>query len=260
MQDVRTGLAVLPPPVSGILFRGMDGMSEELTYEELIAPVRERMMRIVWRIVRDPDEAEDTMQEILTVIWKKPDGFSDRPSPPALVLKICVDRAVDALRRRQRQRRFVDPQILDRLPASESGDGWEGKETEAMVREAISRLPRKQAVAVLLRVRLKAYFRRPGFVNVSTADGTRPGPNRRTAATGSPSLSAEHPKHPGAGLRSTPAPPCPSAWKRSRARAKGSRPFSAGFPGLDLGALSSPGDLCRVQRRRNPEEQRRYLK
>jgi RNA polymerase sigma-70 factor (ECF subfamily) len=152
MEVVRTGLATLPSPATEIFFRRMDGMREELTYERLIAPIRERMMRIIWRIVRDPDEAEDTMQEVLTLIWKKLDRFSGHPNPHALVLKICVNTAIDTLRRRHRHRRFVDPQILDRLPASESGDGWECKETEAMVREAIGRLPRKQAAAVLLRV------------------------------------------------------------------------------------------------------------
>jgi hypothetical protein len=30
----------------------MDGMKERLGYEELIDQVRERMMRIIWRIVR----------------------------------------------------------------------------------------------------------------------------------------------------------------------------------------------------------------
>ena len=38
----------------------MDGMKESLSYEELIEPVRERMMRTIWRVVRHPEEAEDT--------------------------------------------------------------------------------------------------------------------------------------------------------------------------------------------------------
>jgi len=126
-------------------------MRERLTYEELVAPVRERMMRIIWRIVRNPDEAEDTMQEVLTLVWKKLDRISRHPYPQALVLRICVNSAVDALRKQRRERRFVDSQILDRLPASDS-DGWEQRETEAMIREAIGRLSRNQAAAVLMRI------------------------------------------------------------------------------------------------------------
>ena len=150
MEVVRAG-AALSSPAWGILCAGLDGMRERLTYEELVAPVRERMMRIIWRIVRNPDEAEDTMQEVLTLVWKKLDRISRHPYPQALVLRICVNSAVDALRKQRRERRFVDSQILDLLPASDS-DGWEQRETEAMIREAIGRLSRNQAAAVLMRI------------------------------------------------------------------------------------------------------------
>jgi len=152
MEDVGIGLAALPSPARETFFQGLDRMRERVSYEELIAPVRERMMRIIWRIVRDPDEAEDTMQEVLTLIWKKLDRFSAHPNPQALVMRICVNAAVDALRRQRRDRRFVDPRVLDRLPGPKPSDGWERKETEIKVKEAIGRLPRKQAEAVLLRV------------------------------------------------------------------------------------------------------------
>lgn len=152
MEDVGIELPDLPSPGRELFFQGLDGMTENVSYEELIAPVRERMMRIIWRIVRDPDEAEDTMQEALTLIWKKLDRFSGHPNPQALVIRICVNAAVDALRRQRRHRRFVDARVLDRLPAPKSSDGWERKETEIKVREAIGRLPRKQAAAILLRV------------------------------------------------------------------------------------------------------------
>ena len=33
--------------------------NETLSYEELIGPVETQMMRSIWRIVRDPQEAED---------------------------------------------------------------------------------------------------------------------------------------------------------------------------------------------------------
>ena len=34
-------------------------------YERLIAPIEARMMRAVWRISRDPNDAEDAFQEAL---------------------------------------------------------------------------------------------------------------------------------------------------------------------------------------------------
>jgi len=150
MEDVQA-VAARTSPAWKILSAGWDGMRERLTYEELLAPVQERMMRIIWRIVRHPDEAEDTMQEVLALIWKKRDRISRHPHPQALVLRICINAAIDALRKERRGRRFVDPQMLDRLPGPDS-DGWEQKETEARIREAIGRLPRNQSAAVVMRI------------------------------------------------------------------------------------------------------------
>jgi len=150
MEDIRAG-AALSSRTWKILYAGLDGMRERLTYEELVAPVRERMMRIVWRIVRNPDEAEDTMQEVLTLVWKKLDRISRHPCPQALVMRICVDAAIDALRKQRRERRFVDSGILDRLPAPDS-NGWEQREIESKIREAVGRLPRNQAAAVVMRI------------------------------------------------------------------------------------------------------------
>lgn len=150
MEDVQAA-AERPSPAWKILNPELGGVRERLTYEELLAPVQDRMMRIIWRIVRNPDEAEDTMQEVLALIWKKLDRISGHPNPQALVMKICVNAAVDALRKQRRVRSFVDPQVLDRLPAPDA-DGGEQKEAEARIREAIGRLPRNQSAAVVMRI------------------------------------------------------------------------------------------------------------
>ena len=151
MEDVRVQAASYSP-ASAIFFLGMDGMKERLGYEELIDPVRERMMRIIWRVVRHPEEVEDTMQEVLTIIWKKRDRIFRHPNPQALVLKICVNAAVDTLRKQRRAGRSVDSEIIGRLPDPVAGSERNQAETEGMVKRAIGRLPRKQAVAVVMRV------------------------------------------------------------------------------------------------------------
>jgi RNA polymerase sigma-70 factor (ECF subfamily) len=130
----------------------MDGMREKLSYEELIDPVRERMMRVIWRIVRHPEEAEDTMQEALTIIWRKRDRIIRHPNPQALVLRICINSAVDALRKRRRADHFVGSEVIDRLPDAATRNGFAQVETEEAVNRAVGRLPRKQAVAVVMRI------------------------------------------------------------------------------------------------------------
>jgi DNA-directed RNA polymerase specialized sigma24 family protein len=46
------------------------GKSDEL-YERLISPIEKRMIGIVARIVRDPEDAADVFQDVLALIWAK---------------------------------------------------------------------------------------------------------------------------------------------------------------------------------------------
>ena len=127
-------------------------MKESLSYEELIGPVRERMMRTIWRVVRHPEEAEDTMQQVLTIIWKKRNRVFRHPNPQALVLRICANAAVDALRKRRRAVRFAGSAVVDRLPDKAGGSGRDRAEMEKEVRKAVARLPKNQATAIIMRV------------------------------------------------------------------------------------------------------------
>jgi RNA polymerase sigma-70 factor (ECF subfamily) len=126
-------------------------MREQQAFVELVDPIRTRMMRLVWRIVRNPDRAEDALQEALAVIWKKLDRIVAHPNPTALALRICTNCAIDSLRRQRRWLRFAGSDAADRLAAPEPGD-WLPGEIEAEVRRAVGRLPRNQATAVVLRI------------------------------------------------------------------------------------------------------------
>ena len=58
--------------------RGSLVSDDRTIYDELIAPMEAAMMRSIWRIVRNVDLAEDTLQDALAIIWKK--RFADLPS------------------------------------------------------------------------------------------------------------------------------------------------------------------------------------
>jgi RNA polymerase sigma-70 factor (ECF subfamily) len=112
------------------------------------------MMRSIWRIVRHPEAAEDTLQEALTIIWKKMGRIRRHPNPQALILKICVNAAYDTLRRSRRIRQNEKYAEIQELPADPDSNGLrrlEKKNVEAEILKAIRRLPRKQALAVLMR-------------------------------------------------------------------------------------------------------------
>jgi RNA polymerase sigma-70 factor (ECF subfamily) len=124
-------------------------------YEQLIAPIEAQMMRVIWRIVRNADDAEDALQDALTVVWKRFDRIQRHPSPQALILRICLDAAVDLLRKRLKQQRREVSHALDGAwsdPGPSPADCARANEQRDRVVQAISRLPRNQARAVLLRI------------------------------------------------------------------------------------------------------------
>jgi RNA polymerase sigma-70 factor (ECF subfamily) len=111
------------------------------------------MIRSIWRIVRNPQDAEDAMQDALLTITKRWDRVSGHPNPQSLVLKICIDAAYSVTRRRIRNRRTGvlsdmagEPACSARSPAEEMA----GMEQYIEIVSAIHRLSRQQACAMLM--------------------------------------------------------------------------------------------------------------
>lgn len=123
-------------------------------YDTLVRPIENQMIRSVWRIVRDPNEADDAFQEATTTIWKRLGRIRRHPNPRALILKICTDAAHDVLRSRLRQARtqeHVDIIVDIPDPAPSAAQRLMNHETQAEIFQAIGQLSPKQGTAVLMR-------------------------------------------------------------------------------------------------------------
>jgi DNA-directed RNA polymerase specialized sigma24 family protein len=44
---------------------------EPLSFDALVRPIEDQMLRSIWRITRAAEDAEDALQEALTVIWRR---------------------------------------------------------------------------------------------------------------------------------------------------------------------------------------------
>lgn len=112
------------------------------------------MMRTVARLVRDADDAADAFQNVLTMIWRDLERIDRHPNPHGYILRMCVSASYDILRKRSRGRRRVA--ILEtRARYSTKPEALEtcaARELERLVLEAVMRLPRQQAQAILLQV------------------------------------------------------------------------------------------------------------
>src|SRR5271157_4416814 len=128
-----------------------NGQQQE--YEQLIAPIEDRMMRAVWRISRDPDDAEDAFQEALLTVWKRWDRVRKHLNPHALVLHICINAAHDVLRRKVRRGKWLEAGALpEDIPDSSASalQDISGAERRAQVLRAIGLLSKNQARAILM--------------------------------------------------------------------------------------------------------------
>lgn len=129
--------------------------TREFDYDVIVRPIEDRMMRSIWRIVRRREAAEDALQDALALIWKKRDIVARHPKPEALILRIAVSAAYDAVRKSQRRLLHEIPGLPDERvddPAPSVGKEIEDRDLRAAILGAIGRLPKRQATAVLLRI------------------------------------------------------------------------------------------------------------
>jgi RNA polymerase sigma-70 factor (ECF subfamily) len=124
------------------------------SYDALIRPIEEQMMRSIWRITGLAEDAEDALQESLTIIWKRRARIERHPCPRALILRICVHCACDVLRARlrrgAREKTVADPDA----PHSKDSPAGERLDKEGLrndILRALVRLPDRQAAAVVMR-------------------------------------------------------------------------------------------------------------
>ncbi len=124
-------------------------------YGTFIEPIEDRMIRCVWRITRNAQDAEDAIQTALMAVWEHRHRVVRHAAPPALILKMCADAACSVARRRARDRRRTAPHD----PVDDPVDGARSPWIELARRElsdellaAVHRLSQRQAVAIALRV------------------------------------------------------------------------------------------------------------
>lgn len=130
----------------------MTGPYEE--YERIIRPIEAQMVRSIWGVTRDADDAEEAFQEALTNVWRRWGRIRRHPNPHALVLRICINAAYDHLRKKLRRRKREALAGVETEVASTAtpADAMVRREQESAILRAIGRLSRNQATAVLMRL------------------------------------------------------------------------------------------------------------
>jgi RNA polymerase sigma-70 factor (ECF subfamily) len=71
------------------------------TFSTLAASVRDRLYRLALRMTGDGGEAEDVVQDVLLSGWQRRDEIVRLDNPPAWLMRMTHNRAIDRLRSRK---------------------------------------------------------------------------------------------------------------------------------------------------------------
>jgi len=127
----------------------------ENTFEAFIKSVEPYLLNAIWRIMENSDLCKDVLQETLIAIWKNFQKIRQHPNPRAMVIKISANKAYDSLRKYNRQsriRNLMHPNSESLIVNFEGGKRIEAEEIRREIINYLSRLSKKQAIAIYMRV------------------------------------------------------------------------------------------------------------
>ena len=113
------------------------------------------MVNSIWKIVRNPEDTEDVLQNVLLRIMKKSSAIRKHPNPTALILRMCINSALDWRRKSMGGNGLANPsRLVENLRSSILSPSEQVllRERQDQVMNAIRALPSRQGEALILRV------------------------------------------------------------------------------------------------------------
>ncbi len=121
-------------------------------FAAIVEQYRQMVWRVALRMLGDPDEAEDAVQETFIRAWKALPGFDRRYSPATWLGTIAARLCCDILRKRSAHRKFETDVVWTnaRERAEDPESGSLARELEARLRRVIQTLSPMQRTAFVL--------------------------------------------------------------------------------------------------------------
>lgn len=142
-----------PQPEAALLGRVANG--DTRAFDELYTRWSPMLYGLVCKILNDPLEAEDALQEGFVHIWNKAATYNAaRSSPTTWAYMIFRNRAIDRLRARERRGRGVERIAVEEaaspLPAAAPEEGAEQAERRQAVAQAMTGISAEEREAINL--------------------------------------------------------------------------------------------------------------
>lgn len=118
-------------------------------YRELVARHAAKLQRFAARMLREPADAEDVVQETFLRLWQRARDYSPDARVGTWLHRITHNLAIDRLRARGRVTALLDDEDAAPISAPQSR-ALADKERRATLARALDTLPERQALAVML--------------------------------------------------------------------------------------------------------------
>lgn len=132
---------------------------------------QQRLYGFIRRMVTDPDESKDVLQNVFIKAWNGLPGFREEAQLYSWLYRISYNESITHLTRMKRWGTVSDPTILERLTTSlDSTDHFTGDAIEKKLQLAVMSLPPKQRAVFNMR-----YFQELKYEEISAITGTSVG-------------------------------------------------------------------------------------
>ncbi len=126
----------------------MNAALAEASLADLYTAHRAQALRIARRILQDPQEAEDVVQEIFVRLWSRPESrFDGRSAFSTWLYRITVNSSINTLRARRRRGALTQVHEPPLTPEDEASS----RQTRALFTRAVAELGGRQEQIVWLR-------------------------------------------------------------------------------------------------------------
>ena len=124
---------------------------QEISFQEDILPLKDKLFRLALRITFDRAEAEDVVQDTMIRVWNKREEWTQFGSIEAYCLTVAKNLAIDRSQKKEAQNVELTPEMEEESEISGPYDQLVNNERMSIIHRLINELPEKQRLIMQLR-------------------------------------------------------------------------------------------------------------
>lgn len=121
------------------------------TFKRDILPFKDRLYRMALRMLVNPAEAQDVVQEVMLKLWRQGNALNKIENLEAWSMRITRNHCLDKLRNKHRRTVELDQEIIQVDDQPSADQHIEQNETLTKIQKLMEKLPEKQRMVMQLR-------------------------------------------------------------------------------------------------------------